>query len=115
MSRPTRPMFSLRFRSEGLRDLVREIAQREGMSQNELLEVAAEHEVIARGALLADHLELSASRLRSLSDRAAGDMIGASIDAFIAGEANPEPLRPRRISRGTSQRVGAVAAFQGTS
>lgn len=114
-------MFSLRFRSERLRELVREVAEREGVSQNELLEVAAEHEVIARGALLADHLDLSAARLRSISERAFAGVVTASIDAFVAGEANSEPLRPRRISRPATQPersarrpLGAVAAFHST-
>src|SRR5207302_1164562 len=62
------PTFPLRFRSEQIRALVREVAKCEGISQNELLEQAAEHEVIARGALLAQDLEASLDRLRSATN-----------------------------------------------
>lgn len=109
-----RPTFPLRFNSEIVRDLVREVAKREGISQNELLEQAAEHEVIARGALLADELEASAAHLRSTTSLAAA--VTASLDAFVAGETLPEPLRPRLIERPAEHlprrsALGAVAAF----
>lgn len=48
--------FPLRFRQERIRELVRLVAQREGISQNELLEQAAEHEVIAQGGSRPDPL-----------------------------------------------------------
>lgn len=114
----TRPTFPLRFSEPRLRELVRVVAEREGISQNELLEQAAEHEIIARGALLADELEASAATLRTLTAPAAAGLIEASVASFVEGEALPEPMRPRKIERqrsGNSRRmgtrIGAVAAF----
>lgn len=111
--------FPLRIRTPRLRELVRAVAERDGISQNELLEQAAEHEVIARGALLADELEASAQRLRALTSSTMADRIARSIDAFVAAEALADPIRPRQITRDTrdtrtvpgSPGLGAVAAF----
>ena len=47
-----RAVFPLRWRSEKLRTLTAEVAARLGISQNELIEQAIEHEVVARGAML---------------------------------------------------------------
>jgi hypothetical protein len=113
-----RPTFPLRFTQERVRDLVRIVAEREGISQNELLEQAAEHEVIARGALLADELEATAAALRAVTVSAMAKDVEASITAFAEAEALPDPLRARRITRSAesspagSSRIGAVAAFQ---
>lgn len=109
-----RPTFPLRFSEPRLRELVRVVAEREGISQNELLEQAAEHEVVARGALLADELEASAATLRALTAPAAAALIEASVTSFVEGEALPEPMRPRKIQRRgeqTGTRIGAAAAF----
>lgn len=110
--------FPLRFRTERLRQLVREVAEREGISQNELLEQAAEHEVVARGALLADDLESSATRLRSATVGVYDELVARSLQAFAHGESSPEPLRPRRITRrpegspAQPNPIGAVDAFR---
>jgi hypothetical protein len=115
MARPTCP---LRFTHDRVRELVRLVAEREGISQNELLEQAAEHEVIARGGLLADELEASAAWLRAASAPTIAETIEESIGAFVEAEALPEPLRPRQIARsspapaGRSLGIGAVAAFK---
>lgn len=114
-----RPTFPLRFTHDRLRELVRVVAEREGISQNELLEQAAEHEVVARGALLADDLEASAAQLRAATGPMAAERIESSIAAFVEGEARPDPVRPRRIIRGAHpaeaaapSTIGAVAAFE---
>lgn len=117
-----RPTFSLRFTHAGLRDMVRAVADRDGISQNELLEQAAEHEVVVRGLLMADELEAAAVRLRTLTAPAAAELIAQSLATFVQGEANPEPLRPYKVSRPAelapdAERsagagpLGAVAAF----
>lgn len=111
-----RPAFSLRL-DPALRDRVRVVAQRAGISQNEFLERAAEHEVVARGALLAEELEAAASHLRTVSAPAAAEQVEASITAFVEAESGPDPIRPRQITREPVQvaapsMVGAVAAFQ---
>ena len=112
------PTFPLRFRNEQIRALVREVAQREGISQNELLEQAAEHEVIARGALLAHDLEASLERLRSATNTARADLVERSIAEFSRGEARSDPLRARRLPPWEAtppadhSRLGAVAAFR---
>src|SRR2546430_16840632 len=89
------PTFPLRFRSEQIRALVREVAKCEGISQNELLEQAAEHEVIARGALLAQDLEASLDRLRSATNTARADLVERSIAAFCRGAARAGAIRAR--------------------
>lgn len=116
--RVTRPTFPLRFTHDRLRELVRIVAEREGISQNALLEQAAEHEVVARGALLADELEATAALLRSVTSPVAAELVDASIAGFVEGEALPDPLRPRRIEREArsarpfTSKIGAVAAFR---
>jgi hypothetical protein len=113
--------FPLRFRQERIRDLVRLVAEREGISQNEFLEQAAEHEVVARGALLAEELEASATRLAAMTAAAYRSLVDSSLDDFAEGEGRPDPLRPRQIRRqsdtgtgtGTVEAgYGAVAAFE---
>ena len=44
------------------------IAQRESISQNELIEQALEHESVARGAMWAEALRAAADRLTALTD-----------------------------------------------
>lgn len=113
-----RPTFPLRFTNDRLRELVRVVAEREGISQNELLEQAAEHEVVARGALLADELEAAAAQLRHVTSPVAAEILDASIADFVEGEALPDPVRPRRIERASRpvkagpSKIGAVAAFR---
>ena len=115
MAAPTSP---LRFRNERIRALVREVAEREGISQNELLEQAAEHEVIARGALLARDLESSLERLRLATKAVHADLVERSIAEFGRGEGRADPLQagqlpPRDVARpGDHGRLGAVAAFR---
>ena len=110
--------FPLRFRSERVRALVREVAAREGISQNELLEQAAEHEVIARGALLADDLEASLNELRSATKGAHAELIRRSVTDFAQGETRADPLQARQIRMPTGrqrrdERIGeAVSAFR---
>jgi hypothetical protein len=111
-----RTTFPLRFTRERVREAVRRIAEQEGISQNELLEQAAEHEVVARGALLADELEASAAHLRKTAAQAMRQVVKASVEEFVEAEAYPEPLRSRKVegpnSPLPSSRIGAVAAFR---
>jgi hypothetical protein len=74
-----RSVFPLRFHDARLRELVREVAARERVSQNELIEQAVENEVVARGGRLAEDLAEAAARLASLT------------------EAEPEPLQARAL------------------
>ena len=111
------PVFSLRIRQVGLRTLIREVAAREHISQNELLEQAAEHEVIARGALIAEDLTAAAAHIASLTEAAYQDLVATSIADFADGEALGEPIQARQIARHPELEPGqpalvAVAAFQ---
>lgn len=116
-----RPTFSLRIRKERVRTLIREVSEREGISQNELLEQAAEHEVVARGALLADDLEASAAWLRKATATTVAALVEESMEEFARAEARPDPLRPRQHHRPADASplqpaaprvdIGAVAAF----
>ena len=100
-------VFSLRLRKDNLRESVRILARREGISQNELLEQAAEHEVVFRGALLADDLELAAAQMRSLTASAYAELVEESLLSAAASESRPDPLRVHQISR-TPDLEGAV-------
>lgn len=92
-------VFSLRLRKANLRESVRSIARQEGISQNEFLEQAVEHEVVVRGALLADDLELAAAEMRTLSASAYAKLTEESLLSAAASEARPDPLRVRQIVR----------------
>lgn len=112
-----RPTVSLRFSNPVLRERVRLLAAHIGVSQNEFLERAAEHEVVACGALLSRELEALAAQVGEMSAATRREQVEASKADFAAGEALPEPLRPRQIYReptsaaSTSSSIGAVAAF----
>lgn len=102
------PAFPLRLRSARVRSLLREVAAQEHISQNELIEQALEHELSLRGARLAEDLAAAAARLSELSEAAHAQMIEESLDAFVAGEAEPEPLKAYALHReGRSIEVGA--------
>ena len=119
MSSP--PTFSLRLRSPRLRALMQEIAQRESISQNELIEQALEHELVARGAMWAEDLRAAADRLTALTDAQHESLLERSLVEFAEGEGRREPLRARQISRlpvvparptaPAGDRLGVIAAF----
>lgn len=120
--RRTTPAFPLRLRSPRVRALLREVAAQEHISQNELIEQALEHELSLRGARLAEDLVAAAERLAQLSDSAYSQLINDSLDAFVAGEAEPEPVRAYALHRaGPSSELaaprindplGVLAAFE---
>lgn len=85
--------FPLRLRSPRLRELVREIAEREHVSQNEFIEQAIEREVIARGALLAEELMSASARITELTDAQYATIVARSVKVFVAGEMGRDPLQ----------------------
>ena len=119
MSSPS--TFSLRLRSPRLRALMQEIAQRESISQNELIEQALEHELVARGAMWAEDLRAAADRLTALTDAQHESLLELSLVEFAEGEGRREPLRARQIARQpvvparptapAGDRLGVIAAF----
>ena len=119
MSSPS--TFSLRLRSPRLRALMQEIAQRESISQNELIEQALEHELVARGAMWAEDLRAAADRLTALTDAQHESLLELSLVEFAQGEGRREPLRARQIARQpvvrarptapAGDRLGVIAAF----
>ena len=90
-------VFPLRLRDERLRALLREVALQEHISQNELIEQAIQHELALRGARLADDLAAASRRLAALSEPAYEDLVTHSIEGFVTGEAQPEPLQARAL------------------
>jgi len=117
-----RSTFPLRFRDGRLRELVREVAAREHVSQNELIEQAVLNDVVARGLLRAAELQQAADRLAELSAEQYEALIDRSLTEFAEGEALPDPVemrawspapaaeRPPRRSA-PADRFGALAAF----
>ena len=87
----SRAVFPLRWRNERLRTLTAEVASRLGISQNELIEQAIEHEVVARGAMLSDDLRAAADRLAELTQEQYQRMQARSLESFIVGEGLGEP------------------------
>src|SRR4029450_6951215 len=94
-----RAVFPLRWRNEKLRILTAEVAARLGISQNELIEQAIEHEVVARGAMLSEDLRAAADRLAELTDEQYERIQARSVDRFVAGEGLSEPVQSRLALR----------------
>jgi len=90
-----RAVFPLRWRNEKLRTLTAEVAARLGISQNELIEQAIEHEVVARGAMLTEDLRAAADRLAELTQEQYERIQARGLENFVAGEGQLEPLQAR--------------------
>jgi hypothetical protein len=90
-------VFPLRLRSQGLRELVREVAASEQISQNELIEQAVAHEVLLRGATLVYDLERAAERIADLTDAEYARIVDRSLTDFAEGEGLAEPLQAHAI------------------
>ena len=90
-----RAVFPLRWRNEKLRTLTAEVAARLGISQNELIEQAIEHEVVARGAMLSEDLRAAADRLAELTQEQYERIQVRGLENFVAGEGLLEPLQAR--------------------
>ena len=80
-----------------------------GISQNELIEQAIEHEVVARGAMLSDDLRAAADRLAELTEEQYERIQARGVESFIAGEGLSEPLQSRLAACcATRQRCGGT-------
>jgi hypothetical protein len=90
-----RAVFPLRWRNEKLRTLTAEVAARLGISQNELIEQAIEHEVVARGGMLSEDLQAAADRLAELTHEQYERIQARGLERFLAGEGLSEPLHSR--------------------
>jgi hypothetical protein len=101
----SRAVFPLRWRNERLRALTAEVAARLGISQNELIEQAIEHEVVARGAMLSDDLRAAADRLAELTQEQYERIQVRSLEHFVAGEGLFEPVQARPTQRATVDSV----------
>jgi hypothetical protein len=103
----SRTVFPLRWRNERLRALTAEVASRLGISQNELIEQAVEHEVVARGAMLSEDLRAAADRLAGLTQEQYERIQARGVESFIAGEGLSEPVQSRLTPRAAA--VDSVA------
>lgn len=92
-------VFPLRLRNERLRELSREVARHESISQNDLIEQALEHELVERGAMLVADLQSAVNALAALTEGQHAALVDRSLVAFATGEGRPEPVRARRIRR----------------
>ncbi len=113
-----RGAFPLRFKDEKLRELVREVAETEQVSQTDLIEEAVAHELIFRGARLANDLAEAADRISRLTELQRAELIDRSIDEFAAGESLPDPLQARalhsssgQLEEPTADPLGVLEAF----
>jgi hypothetical protein len=91
----SRAVFPLRWRNERLRTLTAEVASRLGISQNELIEQAIEHEVVARGAMLSEDLRAAADRLAELTREQYERMQARGVEGYVAGEGLLDPIQDR--------------------
>jgi hypothetical protein len=103
----SRAVFPLRWRNERLRTLTAEVASRLGISQNELIEQAIEHEVVARGAMLSEDLRAAADRLADLTREQYERVQARGVDSYLAGEGLLDPIQDRPAQRATA--VDSVA------
>jgi hypothetical protein len=117
-SAPAKGAFPLRFKDGRLRELVREVAENEHVSQTDLIEEAVAHELIFRGARLANDLAEAAGRISRLTELQRTELIDRSIDQFAAGESLPDPLQARaihspsgRIEESMEDPLGVLEAF----
>jgi len=104
----SRAVFPLRWRNERLRALTAEVASRLGISQNELIEQAIEHEVVARGAMLSDDLRAAADRLAQLTQEQYERIQARSLEDYVAGEGLLEPVQARSTQRSIASSDVAV-------
>lgn len=98
----SRPVFPLRFNDARLRELVREIASRAHVSQNDLIEQAVLNDVVTRGELLTAELEAGARRLAGLTRQQAEALTDRGLEDFASGEGHPDPLAMRALHRSAS-------------
>ncbi|HEY6811836.1 MAG TPA: hypothetical protein VI074_04010 [Propionibacteriaceae bacterium] len=95
----SRAVFPLRWRNEKLRALTAELASRLGISQNELIEQAIEHEVVARGAMLSEDLRAAADRLAELTREQYERIQARGLESYVAGEGLSDPVQARAAQR----------------
>jgi hypothetical protein len=93
----SRSVFPLRWRNERLRALTAEVASRLGISQNELIVQAIEHEVVARGAMLSEDLRAAADRLAELTQEQYELIQARGLENYVSGEGLIEPLQARSV------------------
>src|SRR6188472_1058008 len=98
----SRAVFPLRWRNERLRALTAEVAARLGISQNELIEQAIEHEVVARGAMLSEDLRAAADRLAELTREQYERMQARGFESYVAGEGLFDPIHDQPAQRTTA-------------
>ena len=94
--------------TSGSRALTAEVASRLGISQNELIEQAIEHEVIARGAMLSDDLRAAADRLAELTQEQYERIQARGLEDYVAGEGLLEPVQARSTQRSVASSDVAV-------
>lgn len=105
-ARHPRAAFPLRFESERTRELLRLVAERQGMSMNHLAEEMIEREL----EVLALGLEVSLSRTVELLRAYRGQGRAGAWARFAAAESLPEPAPARRVPSG-SDPFGVARAF----
>ena len=108
----SRAVFPLRWRNERLRTLTAEVASRLGISQNELIEQAIEHEVVARGGMLSDDLRAAADRLAELTQEQQERIQARGFEHYVTGEGQREPLQAQLIQAVPVDRVAVDRAPQ---
>jgi hypothetical protein len=101
------PAFPLRLRDSGLRELLRRVAEHDGISQNELVEQALAHELLIRGATIAADLAQATERLVELTDAQYERAVARGLREFGRGESAPEPLQAYAFSRAEAPEVPA--------
>jgi len=104
------PAFQLRLRDPRLRALLHEVAVREHISQNELIEQALEHELALRADRITEGLGAVADRLAALTDASTSPVSPASSrsSSVPACDTTPAPsavtfILPARLLRFTYQ------------
>jgi predicted HicB family RNase H-like nuclease len=102
---------TLRLHDERLSELLGLVAQRYGISKNQLIEQLLERELPAAAMVIEQDLSGTIEQLRRYRAR---DHQAAAIEAVAAGEAlSPDPMQARRVTPGEDA-YGVLDAFAGT-
>jgi hypothetical protein len=105
---PKSPSLSLRFDEEATHVVLREAAEKTGLSMNRLAQDAIAIHLRSVSRVLEERLEKSLEDLRAYRGRWSEKEIAAFARAEVE---NDDPLRGRMVESGESDPFGVVAAF----
>lgn len=89
------PAFPLRFKDPTTKDMLRLVADQLGVPMNDIAEDAVRQELVLLGAGIEQQLSTVVEALRGYRPERHAQ---AMIDAYVAGEANEDPMQARQLT-----------------